>query len=403
MNLTTLPLKSRPRWRLPLIGLVVLGLAGGGWTVMQAQSKASATQTAKPDSKAPAKEPVYELASADVTAIESRPLAMSLPLSGSLMPVAQATVRSKVSGLVHESGMREGTTVHEGDVLVRLDQADLKARLQQQQAALDEAQAKLQLAQKNEYNSYMLLTQKYISQTSYDSTSNAVDLAKAAVKSASAMVDIARIALNDSTVRAPISGIVSKRHVQAGDKVAPDMPVYTIVSLNELTLEAQVPTTEIPRVKVGQEVRFKVEGYAGRQFNGKVARINPTSELGSRSTIVYIAVANGDGALHGGMFAKGTTTTEHSDDAPVVPVAALRDVNGQQVVYEVVNGKVVARDVTIGLRNEDEGYAQVTDGLSPGANVIVAKLEGVKPGAKVKLAVPTSATPAAKPAMLARG
>jgi len=397
MKPTTLPLKSGPRWRAPLIGVVVLALAGGGWTVLKAQSKAPEQQTAK----AAPKDIVYELAGADVTAIESRALAMSLPLSGSLMPVAQATIRSKVSGEVHESGVREGTTVREGAVLVRLDQADLKARLQQQQAMLDEAQARLELARKNEYNAHALLVQKYISQTSYDGTSNAVDLARASVKSASAMVDIARIALNDAVIRAPISGIVAKRHVQAGDKVAPDMPVYTIVSLDELTLEAQVPTTEIPRVKAGQEVRFKVDGFAARQFSGKVARINPTTEMGSRSMLVYISVANTDGALRGGMFAKGSITTERTEEAPVVPMAALREENGKQFVWQVVDGKVVAQPVTLGLRNEDEGYAQVTEGLVRGASVIIAKLDGVKAGAKVKLAAPAAAP--AKASVLAKG
>jgi RND family efflux transporter MFP subunit len=398
MKPITLPLKSRPSWRAPLIGLLVLGLAGGGWAAIKTQSPAAA----KSAEKAAPKEVVFELAGADVTAIESRALAVSLPLSGSLMPVAQATVRSKVSGEVHESGVREGTTVHGGDVLVRLDQADLKARLQQQQAQLDEAQAKLQLAQKNEYNSHMLLTQKYISQNSYDSTSNTVDLAKASVKSASAMVEIARIALNDAVIRAPIDGIVAKRHVQAGDKVAPDMPVYTIVSLNELTLEAQVPTTEIPRVKPGQEVRFKVDGFAARQFSGKVARINPTTEQGSRAMLVYISVPNADGALRGGMFAKGNIVTERSQETPVIPLVALREESGKQFVYQIVDGKVVARPVTLGMRNEDEGYVQVTEGLDKGDSVIIAKLDGVKAGAKVKLAAPSGATPV-KSSMLAKG
>jgi multidrug efflux pump subunit AcrA (membrane-fusion protein) len=90
-------------------------------------------------------------------------------------------------------------------VLARIDQADLRARLQQQQAMLDEAQAKLAMATKNEANSQALLKQKYISQNAYDSTQNTVDLARAAVKSAAAMVEIARIALNDGVIKAPIA------------------------------------------------------------------------------------------------------------------------------------------------------------------------------------------------------
>jgi RND family efflux transporter MFP subunit len=409
MKIETLPLPSQPtasahkaakRWRAPAAVLVVLALAGGGWTVMQSKSKATAAASAAPAADKKPKGPeVYELAAADVAAIGARALSLSLPLSGSLAPISQATIKSKVSGEVREAAVREGMAVTQGQVLARLDQADLQARLTQQQAMLDEAQAKLALASRNHANSQALLKQNYISSTSYDTTANGVELARANVKSASAMVDLARIALNDSVIRAPMSGVVSKRHVQAGEKVAPDMPVYTIVNLSELTLEAQVPTSEIPRVKAGQDVAFRVDGFSAngqpREFHGKVARINPTAEPGSRAMLVYISVANKDGALLGGMFAKGNIVTERSAVMPLVPVDALRSDNGRQVVYKVDNGKVVAQPVTLGLRNEDSGYAEVTEGLQAGAQVIVAKLDAVKPGARVKLAMPDGAAPAA--------
>ena len=413
MKIETLPPAALPTvrsksWRKPALGLgvlIVLGLAAGGWTVMRgSQSKDAPTPpAAQAEGKKEKKQEVFELASGDVAAIEARSLAVSLPLSGSLAPLSSATIKSKISGVVEATTVQEGMAVSAGQVLARIDQADLRARLQQQQAMLDEAQAKLSMATKNEANSQALLSQKYISQNAFDSTQNTVALARANVKSAAAMVEIARIALNDGIIKAPISGVVSKRHVQAGEKLAPDMPIYSIVNLSELTLEAQVPASEIPRVKVGQEVRFKVDGFQKREFEGKVARINPATEAGSRSMLVYIAVRNDDSALRAGMFAKGSIVTDRSGVAPIVPMTALRDDQGKQVVYKIENGKVVAQPVTLGLRNEDEGYAEVTDGLDKGANVIVSKLNAVKPGAQVKL--PATATPSApaKAAMLAKG
>ncbi|SEO21797.1 RND family efflux transporter, MFP subunit [Duganella sp. CF517] len=412
MKIETLPPASLPAaraksWRKPVAVLVALGLAAGGWTVMRGNHSAPApaaapvAQAGKNDKK----QEVFELASGDIAAIDARSLAVSLPLSGSLAPLSSATIKSKISGVVEATTVQEGMAVSAGQVLARIDQADLRARLQQQQAMLDEAQAKLSMAAKNEANSQALLSQKYISQNAFDSTQNTVALARANVKSAAAMVEIARIALNDGIIKAPISGIVSKRHVQAGEKLAPDMPVYSIVNLSELTLEAQVPASEIPRVKVGQDVRFKVDGFQKREFAGKVARINPATEAGSRSMLVYIAVRNDDSALRAGMFAKGSIVTDRSGVAPIVPMTALRDDQGRQVVYKIENGKVVAQPVTLGLRNDDEGYAEVTDGLDKGANVIVSKLNAVKPGAQVKLpagAVATPSTPA-KAAMLAKG
>lgn len=408
MKIETLPPASLPTvraksWRKPVAVLIVLGLAAGGWTVMRGNQSAPAAPVAQAEGKKEKKQDILELASGDIAAIDARSLAVSLPLSGSLAPLSSATIKSKISGVVEATTVQEGMAVSAGQVLARIDQADLRARLQQQQAMLDEAQAKLSMATKNEANSQALLAQKYISQNAFDSTQNTVALARAYVKSAAAMVEIARIALNDGIIKAPISGVVSKRHVQAGEKLAPDMPVYSIVNLSELTLEAQVPASEIPRVKVGQDVRFKVDGFQKREFEGKVARINPATEAGSRSMLVYIAVRNDDSALRAGMFAKGSIVTDRSGVAPIVPMTALRDDQGRQVVYKIENGKVVAQPVTLGLRNDDEGYAEVTDGLDKGANVIVSRLNAVKPGAQVKL--PAGATPAtpAKSAMLAKG
>lgn len=386
------PARARA-WRKPVLAAAVVAvLAGGAWFALQ---RAPAPATPASATKVAEKPPVLELGSADVAAISARSLALSLPLSGSLAPLSSATIKSKVSGVVQATTVQEGMAVAAGQVLARIDQADLRARLQQQHAQLDEAQARLAMATKNEANSGALLAQKYISQNAYDSTQNSVELARAAVKSAQAMVEIARIALEDGVIRAPIAGVVSKRHVQAGEKLAPDMPVFSIVNLAELTLEAQVPASEIPRVRVGQDVRFRVDGYQQREFTGKVARINPSTEAGSRALLVYIAVRNDDAALRAGMFAKGAIVTDRADVAPVVPLAALRDDHGRQVVYRVDDGKVVAQPVTLGLRNDDEGTAQVVAGLQDGARVIVSKLPALKPGAQVSLPAEAASTAAA--------
>ncbi|MEJ7804671.1 MAG: efflux RND transporter periplasmic adaptor subunit [Telluria sp.] len=378
------PTVRSKRWKAPLIGVTVLALAAGGWYGLRPPAAAPKADVTKGSDGKP-KIAVYELSGGDVAAVQARSLSVGLPLSGSLMPIAQATVKSKVSGLVMESNIREGTAVSAGQILARLEQSDPSARLSQQQAMLDEATARLALARKNNQNSGALLKQNYISQQAHDTTQNSVELAQAGVKAAQAQVQLARNALNDTAIRAPLAGIISKRHAQAGDKLSPDMPVFTIVNLKQLTLEAQVPAGDIPRVKVGQEVQFKVDGYAGRAFAGKVARINPITEAGSRAMLVYISVDNADGALSGGMFAKGNITTQKSAIVPLVPLAALRKQDHADVVYKIEGNKVVAQKVTLGLRNDDEGYAEVTGGLNAGATVVLGTLDGVKPGVSVKL------------------
>jgi RND family efflux transporter MFP subunit len=371
---------KRRRWRAPAIGLAVLALAGaGGYAYTHAGS-------AKPaPAAAVKKDPVHELSARDIALVEARPLAVTLPLSGSLTPLAQATVRSKVSGVVKRTTVQEGMNVSAGQVIAQLDDSEARARVAQQQAALNDAAARLALAKKNQANSAALLKQNYIAQNAYDTTSNSVDLAQAALDSARAQLELARIALNDTVIRAPLSGVVSKRHAQAGEKLSPDSPVFSIVDLKQLTLDAQVPASDIPRVKVGQEVQFKVDGIKDRNFAGKVLRINPAAEAGSRAMLVYIGVDNPDGALRAGMFAKGVVTTEKSAAHPLLPLGAVQKENGKDVVYRVDGGKVVVQPVTLGLKNEDAGMVEALDGIAPGATVLAVKLDGVKPGEKVKL------------------
>jgi RND family efflux transporter MFP subunit len=377
----TVASKTR-RWRKPVIGLAILALAGaGGYAYTHAGGSAKpATPVA-----AAKKDVVHELSARDVARVEARPLALTLPLSGSLTPLAQATVRSKVSGVVRHTTVQEGMQVAAGQVIAQLDDSEARARVAQQQALLADANARLALSKKNQANSAALLKQNYIAQNAYDTTTNSVELAQAAVDSARAQLDLARIAMNDTTIRAPIAGVVSKRHAQAGEKLSPDSPVFSIVDLKQLTLDAQVPASDIPRVKVGQEVQFKVDGFGDRNFAGKVLRINPAAEAGSRAMLVYIGVDNPDGALRAGMFAKGAVTTEKTAARPLLPLLGVRQEHGRDLVYRVDAGRVVAQPVKLGLRNEDEGLVEAVDGIAAGSTVLAVKLDGLKPGDKVKL------------------
>jgi len=375
------PGSPRRRSRAIALALLVLAAAGaGGYALLHKEAAPPA-----PVAGAPKKEPVFELSRRDIVHVEARALALTLPLSGSLTPLAQATVKSKVSGVVLATTVQEGMQVSEGQPIARLDDAEARARVAQQQAQLAEATARMAMAQKNQANSAALLKQNYIAQNAYDTSTNAVALAQAAVDAARAQLDLARIALADTVIRAPISGVVSRRHAQAGEKLAPDSPVFSIVDLKQLTLDAQVPASDIPRIKVGQEVQFRVDGFGERDFSGKVVRINPATEAGSRAMLVYIGVDNPDGLLRAGMFAKGEVVTDKSAPRPLLPVGAVRQEDGRDVVYRLDGGKVAALPVKLGLRNRDEGLVEALEGIDAGATVLAVPLEGIKPGSRVKL------------------
>lgn len=382
---------NRRRWRMPLLVVLISSLAVGGWMLGKNPATASQSAPAKSAENKEKKNEVLELGASDSARIALQELQQNLPVTGNLVPVAQATIKSKVSGTVQQALVQEGMVVQAGQVLAKLDGADLQARVATQQAAVDEAQARLALAKKNSANNQALLKQNYISQNAYDTSQNSVDLALAALRSAQAQLEIARIAANDTVIRAPMSGIISKRYLQSGDKASPDMPMFTIVNLSKMTLEAQVPTSEIARVKTGHKVQFMVEGFAQRQFEGVVERINPSADASSRSLTAYVQVENTDLALKGGMYAKGRILLEKSSPQPQLPLIALRSEGGNDVVYKINDGKVVAQKVKLGLRNEEAGMAEVKEGLQAGDEVLVTKLDNVKPGSLVKVAKPAPA------------
>lgn len=320
---------------------------------------------------------VLEFTSADVAMVETRELQRTLSVSGSLTPVLQSTVRSKVPGEVQKVLVREGDRVSEGQVIATIDTADLRSKYDAQVAALEENKARASLAEKNRENNQQLLRQKFISQNAFDTTQSAYDAAIAAVKSADAQLRIAEKAMHDAVVRSPFAGMIARRMVNVGEKVGVDSPLFTVVDLGKMEIEAPAPASEIPGVKVGQVAQFRVDGFAERVFEGRIERINPTADPNSRAITLYVSVANRDGLLKGGMFAKGQLILDKTPPTAVVPAGALREEAGQAYVFTIEDGKVVRRPVSVGLR--DEGLVEIR-GLEKGVPVVRTRMTDLKPG-----------------------
>ncbi len=324
---------------------------------------------AKPEDASKLKPPA-ELAAVDVALVESRALSELLPLSGSLMPVVQAMVKSKVSGELLSVSVREGQAVAKGAVIARIDTKNQQALADSQRATVEKMRADSAMAKLQLDNNVRLLEKKFIAPTVVDTSRSAYAAAEAGVKAAVAQARLAEIGLEDAVVRAPIAGIVAKRMVQPGEKVSPDSALLSIVDLGLLELEASVPASEVPAIKVGQAVRFTVDGFGQRSFTGTVERINPVAETSSRTIRIYLAVPNPDGSLKGGMFAKGSLLLDAMVAAPVIPLLAVRNDGGLPYVLVVKDGKLLQRSVVLGLKNEQTGLVQVHTGLAVGELVL---------------------------------
>lgn len=405
-NAAQSPRKNR-KWAGLVIGTVVV-LGVGAAVFAWRESTANKQQTAAAakgdeakkggkDGKDDKSDKTFEFAKSDIVVVSPQNLGLVIQISGSVRPVTQAMVKSKVAGEIAKVHVREGERIAAGQPLVTLDTADLKARNDAQRAMVAEAKAKLDLATKNEANNRSLLAKNFISQTAFDAIANNVQVTEANMQSAQAQAAITQRALADAQIRAPFSGIVAKRPVNVGEKITSDAPIAHIVDLSRMELEAPVPVSDIPSVKIGQEIAFKVDGYAQREFKGRVERINPAAEAGSRSISIFVTIPNDDGALKGGMFANGTLAAIGRTDVNTVPIAALVEEGGQTFVYALKNGIVERKPITVGVKNVERGLAEIRDGLSVGAEVITVKADGLKHGVKA-LVKSDAATPATQPA-----
>ena len=260
-----------PPARRRLVALVVLGAIGGSVALRLAKKDADGS-----GGKAGAQDPVtLEFAPSDLTRVEQHSLARWLPVSGALQPVHQATVKAKVSGDVRQITVREGETVQAGQVLARIDTADLEAKLVERIGALESAKAQLAMAEKTRTSNQTLLKQNFISQNAFDNSESSFSVSQGTVKSAEAQVQLARNALRDAVVISPLTGIVAKRHVQPGEKVAFDSPLVTVVDLKDMELQAVVPAVDVPELAIGMPVDLAIDGFGERRFSGRIERINP--------------------------------------------------------------------------------------------------------------------------------
>ena len=334
----------------------------------------------------PASAPVIEFAASDLVRPQMREMRTSISITGTLQPRNWTTVKAKVAGELKSLLVREGEAVSPGQVLARIDAQDAQARLDEKIADLEAGRAQLALAQKNRANNLALLQQKFISQNAFDSVQSSYQVSDAKLKALEAQVTLAKKALADTVISAPQAGIVSQRYAQPGEKLPVDGKILTLVDLSEMEVEAAVPASDIPSIRVGQEASFRVEGFGEREFSGRIDRINPATQAGSRSILVYALLPNRDHALKGGMFAKGSVTLSRIESALVLPLSAVREENGKTTVLRVADNRLEQRAVKLGLRNEEEGVVQVLDGLDAQSRIVRANAGTLKPGAIVKLA-----------------
>ena len=384
-------MKRRTRWTLVVLAFLLLAGAGA-WALKARQQRAASA--AAPAAVASA----LELGAADVVTVRLQPLTRTLAISGGLKAVSSAVVKSKIGSELKTLTVREGDVVKAGQVIGQLDTTEFEFRLKQAEQTALAARTQLDIAQRSLANNRALVEQGFISATGLETAVSTEAGAQASYQAARAAADLARKTRADSILTAPIGGIVSQRFVQPGERLGVEAKVVEIVDLSRIELEAAVAPDDVGSVQVGQVARLSVDGLA-QPASARVARINPSTQAGTRAVMVYLALQPQPG-LRQGLFARGGIELQRKE-ALVAPLSVVRVDQARPYVLAVAGAKAVQRPVELGARGEAaidgrvESAVELLSGAAAGDTLLRASAGALRDGTSVKIAAPAPAATAA--------
>ena len=357
-------MKLKVKWI--ALALAAVLLAAGA--VKMVTSKNAQKQNLQAQQAAQANAPSVQLAAKDVLDVQEIELQQGLAISGQIKAVNSAFVKARVAGELRELSVREGDFVKAGQIIGRIEATEYLARVRQAEQQAQAAKAQVDIAKRSFENNRALVDQGFISKTGLDASSSSLAGAQASYLAAQAGADLAQKSLDDATVRAPISGQISQRLVQSGERVAIEARMVEIVDLSRLELEISLAASDSVFVKVGQKAQLNVEGN-GQSISAKVARLNPSATAGSRAVLAYLSLDQ-SAQLRQGFYAQGVLATG-SQRVIAIPLSAVRTDKPQPYVQVLADGKIQHQTVELGSRGEYQGQTMVAvAGLAPGKKIL---------------------------------
>lgn len=315
-----------------------------------------------------------------------------IEFSGPLVAPNTAVLRAKAPGTLLALNVAEGARVRAGQVLGRIDMAELGTRIAERQAHLESARATLLQAERSHASNERLAAQGFISAMALDNARATLDTARAALAAAQATLATTQVGQRDAVLTAPIAGIVARRHVLPGERLSVEQPVLTLVDLARLELAGNVGTHRVARLAPGMPVQVQVEGLETPQV-GTLVRIAPAAEAGTRSIGVTVAVPNSQERLRAGQYALARVVLVDPQPRQVLPLATLVSTGGQTFVWLIDRGVLVRRAVTLGRRDEALGRVEMLSGVDADASVLAARFDQLREGAPARV-LPADGVPA---------
>ena len=409
------PKLSRKSWGLLLGGALLL--AGGAWGILQLTRSSSTSETA-----------AVPATTVETLTVYSRPISSTLELSGTIRPVDQATLSTRVMGRIMQLSLESGDRFRKGDVLAHIDVMDMTAQTSQAQSGVTqaqaevarsqatlnqlesqklEAQAALRLAQINQSRMARLQTEGAVARSLLDEANTALEQAQArvaqteagirqaqaaivqshaAVNQAKSGVAAASVSESYGTVIAPFDGVVVQKLAYEGEMAAPGTALLKIENPNKLQLEISVPEENLRYVRVGQPVKVRVDAV-NQALNATVGQIVPAADPNSRSFLVKIPL-NNSGRLISGMFGRIALASGGKQDTIWVPSSALIQRGQLQGVYVVSahdsdQSTAVLRWVKTGKQQNHQ--VEIVSGLTSGDRVITNHIDQLSDGQPITI------------------
>lgn len=295
----------------------------------------------------------------------------AIAATGQIEALQAIELKPEVEGRINDIVAREGQEVGQGGALFRIDDAEAKAELARAQAEWDLASQALKR------------TRDLQSQNA--SSAADVERAEAAERGSHAQVDLLKIRVDRSTVRAPFAGVVGQRFVSMGDYVTTSTRMATLQTVNPQRAAFQVPEKYAQKLRSGQLVRFRVAAIPGEEFVGTVDFVDPVVQLPSRTILIKARVPNPQHKLQAGMFIEARLATDVRPSAVLVPEESVLPMQGATFVWVVREGKATRRQVGLGVRIP--GFVEILSGIDAGDQVVVGGLERLSEGMPVNATV----------------
>jgi membrane fusion protein (multidrug efflux system) len=289
--------------------------------------------------------------------------------TGQLVARDHAEIAAEVSGRVTEVLVEEGASVRAGDAVLRIDPERRNLERDSARARVDEARAQVR-EQDRAYQRVAELRERGVaSETQREQAETAQKLAGSRLVAAEAELGVLERALRDANVSAPFDGLVARRMVSRGEYVTPGQKLFELVALDPIEVEFHLPEVDSSRVAAGQTVDVRVAPFPDETFDGQVTVVSPTIDPRSRTLRVKAQLANPEGRLRPGLFARIDLGVALRPEVPMVlEEAILRRAEGP-IVFRAVDGNRVER-VAVETGAHHAGHVEVVKGLSPGDLVV---------------------------------